>query len=427
MENDSQKSKEVDPKEEEKEIPGGTFNPEDIRLIDNLIIDENVYFDFIDENYPNYFRYISEKIKYFHAGFHSITPEGFNSRLTFLNQCMRQGPSIYDKKTLKDGKEVGVQPQNLSFGRPPICILRIGDFFHTKIAINSLSITYDGPQWDINPEGIGVQPMIATVSLSIDYIGGHSLVGPLNRLQNAVSFNYYANTEMYDVRADSIDASTGQVVDGIKLGELKRQLVGEDNLNKYIDSLKKEGIIDQEKENEKNENSEKNTENTGVLEISQKDGKTIIVKTKDNKPAAEQEIDGKKEENNKIVLIVEVGNSKEEITGDNSESSIETSVFDISKFDGKIMDFNTLEERETAVTDSKNFLDTLIAEKQLDPSSVPNSEIRKAENELKKNEKALEKYKSGVSDKVTVTAYLSKNKKTTTTNKSFTITKSGLN
>jgi hypothetical protein len=320
-----------------------------------------------------------------------------------------------------------VQPQNLSFGRPPICILRIGDFFHTKIAINSLSITYDGPQWDINPEGIGVQPMIATVSLSIDYIGGHSLVGPLNRLQNAVSFNYYANTEMYDVRADSIDASTGQVVDGIKLGELKRQLVGEDNLNKYIDSLKKEGIIDQEKENEKNENSEKNTENTGVLEISQKDGKTIIVKTKDNKPAAEQEIDGKKEENNKIVLIVEVGNSKEEITGDNSESSIETSVFDISKFDGKIMDFNTLEERETAVTDSKNFLDTLIAEKQLDPSSVPNSEIRKAENELKKNEKALEKYKSGVSDKVTVTAYLSKNKKTTTTNKSFTITKSGLN
>ena len=304
MENDSQKSKEVDPKEEEKEIPGGTFNPEDIRLIDNLIIDENVYFDFIDENYPNYFRYISEKIKYFHAGFHSITPEGFNSRLTFLNQCMRQGPSIYDKKTLKDGKEVGVQPQNLSFGRPPICILRIGDFFHTKIAINSLSITYDGPQWDINPEGIGVQPMIATVSLSIDYIGGHSLVGPLNRLQNAVSFNYYANTEMYDVRSDKVDFNTGQVIDGEKLGQLKKGLVGEENLNKYINSLKKEGIIDQEKENEKNENSEKNTENTGVLEISQKDGKTIIVKTKDNKPAAEQEIDGEKEENNKIVLIV---------------------------------------------------------------------------------------------------------------------------
>jgi len=429
MENDTENSKDLGVKEEEKDGES-SFNPEDIRLIDNLIIDENVYFDFIDENYPNYFRYISQKIKYFHPGFHSITPEGFNSRLTFLNQCMRQGPSIYDKKTLKDGTEVGVQPQNLSFGRPPICILRIGDFFHTKIAINSLSITYDGPQWDINPEGIGVQPMIATVSLSIDYIGGHSLVGPLNRLQNAVSFNYYANTEMYDVRSDSIDDSTGKVVDGIKLGEFKKKLVGEENLNKYINSLKKEGIIDQEKENEKNENSEKNTENTGVLEISKKDGQSIIVKTKNGKPAAEQEIDGKTEENNKIVLIVEVGNSKEEITGDNSESFIETDVFDVAifpKFEGKIMDFKTLEDLETAVTDSKNFLDTLIAEKQLYPSSVSNSEIRKAENDLKQKEKDLEKYKSSVSDKVTVTAYLSKNKKTTTTNKSFTITKDGLN
>ena len=111
---------------------------EAINLIDNLIIDEGPYFDFIDANYPNYFKTISEKIRYFHAGFHSITPEGFNSRLTFLNQCMRQGPSIYDKPTSKDGVDVGVQPQNLSFGRPPICILRIGDFFHTKVAINSL-------------------------------------------------------------------------------------------------------------------------------------------------------------------------------------------------------------------------------------------------------------------------------------------------
>ena len=26
-----------------------------------------------------------------------MTPEGLNTRLTFLNQCMRQGPSIYDR------------------------------------------------------------------------------------------------------------------------------------------------------------------------------------------------------------------------------------------------------------------------------------------------------------------------------------------
>ena len=61
--------------------------------------------------------------------------------------------------------------------------------------------------------------MIASVQLSIDLIGGHSLVGPINRLQNAVSFNYYANTEMYDVRSDTV--KDGKIVDGVKLGQLK--------------------------------------------------------------------------------------------------------------------------------------------------------------------------------------------------------------
>jgi hypothetical protein len=426
MENDSEKSKDLNP-EEQKGEGSDTFNPEDITLIDNLIIDENAYFDFIDENYPNYFKFISEKIKYFHPGFHSITPEGFNKRLTFLNQCMRQGPSIYDKKTLKDGTEVGVQPQNLSFGRPPVCILRIGDFFHTKVIINSLSITYDGPQWDINPEGIGVQPMIATVSLSIDYIGGHSLVGPLNRLQNALSFNYYANTEMYDVRSDSINASTGKVVDGVKLGELKKQLVGEENLNNYITSLKKEGIIDQEKENEKNELAEKNTENTGVLEITTKENE-IIVKTKDNKVPSEIEIDGKTEKNNAIRVEVKVGSGNDDATSTPSESSIEIIVSSENpKFEGKIINPTTLTEYKNAVTEAKNEYENLKNEKEINSNSVTNSQLREAKNNLEEKEKELKKYEKSASDKVEVTAYLTKNKKTTTINKSFTIGEKGLN
>ena len=425
MENDTQNSDQTKPKDEDKGDGAGTFDPEDIRLVDNLIIDEGAYFDYIDENYPNYFKYISAKIKYFHPGFHSITPEGFNSRLTFLNQCMRQGPSIYDRKTLKDGTEVGVQPQNLSFGRPPICILRIGDFFHTKIVINSLSITYDGPQWDLNPEGIGVQPMIATVSMSIDYIGGHSLVGPLNRLQNAVSFNYYANTEMYDVRSDSIDASTGKVVDGVKLGALKKGLVGEKNLEKYINSLKKEGIVDQTKEND-NANGAKTTENSNVLEIVVKDKNTVVIKTKDGKKPADIEIDGKKESKNRIIGEISVGNTKESENGNSETSEIEINVLGVEKFKGKIVDGETLKLLEDDVAGKQVDLDTLIALKKIDPT-VSNSEIRKAENELKDSQKELEKYKSSASDKVTVVAYLDKNKKTTTVSKTFTITENGLN
>ena len=421
LENDTQNSDQTKPKEEEPD--SGPFNiPEEVRLVDNLIIDEGTYFDFIDENYPNYFKYISAKIKYFHPGFHSITPEGFNSRLTFLNQCMRQGPSIYDRKTLKDGTEVGVQPQNLSFGRPPICILRIGDFFHTKIVINSLSITYDGPQWDINPEGIGVQPMIATVSMSVDYIGGHSLVGPLNRLQNAVSFNYYANTEMYDVRSDSIDSGTGKVVNGAKLGELKKGLIGEKNLEKYIKSLKKEGIVDQTKENQ-NANGAKTNENSNVLEIAIKDKDSILVKIKDGKLPKEVEIDGKKSESNAIDVTVSVGSDK--VTAKSEYTDAEVLVIENPKIT-TIISPDTLKEKESDVEQKLIDVEILIALKK-SGSNVSNSEIREAENNLKDSIKELEKYKSSASDKVNVTAYLTKNKKTTTVSKTFTITKDGLN
>ena len=43
--------------------------------------------------------------------------------------------------------------------------------------------------------------MIAKISLSFDFIGGNGLAGPVEQLQNALSFNYYANTEIYDERA----------------------------------------------------------------------------------------------------------------------------------------------------------------------------------------------------------------------------------
>tara|TARA_R110001632_G_scaffold61350_1_gene148052 strand:- start:1092 stop:2735 length:1644 start_codon:yes stop_codon:yes gene_type:complete len=113
-----------------------------------------------------------------------------------------------------DGQPLENNALNTSFGSPPICVLRVGDFFHTKIAINQMSIRYDPLVLDLNPEGIGVQPMIADVTLSFYFIGGHGLKGPVDRLQNALSFNYYANTEMYDERSvatedtSSIDLET---------------------------------------------------------------------------------------------------------------------------------------------------------------------------------------------------------------------------
>jgi hypothetical protein len=60
----------------------------------------------------------------------------------------------------------------------------------------------------MNPEGIGVQPMLAKISLGFDFIGGHGLAGPVKQLQNALSFNYYGNTEIYDERSVSTEGDS---------------------------------------------------------------------------------------------------------------------------------------------------------------------------------------------------------------------------
>jgi hypothetical protein len=161
--------------------------------ITNRFYTECSYFEKLTQTNKFVFDSFRDKIKYFHPAFHSTTPEGLNSRLTFLQQCTRQGPT-----NEKQGAS------NLAFGRPPVCILRFGDFFHTKVVFDSVSIDYEPFVLDLNPEGVGVQPMMANVTLSFKFLGGSSLLGPINKLQNALSFNYYANTQVYDPRADYI-------------------------------------------------------------------------------------------------------------------------------------------------------------------------------------------------------------------------------
>ena len=157
------------------------------------------FFKVLKEKNHLLFKQLKEKIKYFDPAFHSMTPEGFNGRLNFLHQCTRQGNTIgaSDPNNMKTAT-------NLAFGRPPICVLRLGDFYYTEIVITNMTITYDPLQWDLNSEGIGVQPLIANVNLTFNFIGGSDLAGPIKRLQNAMSFNYYANTEVYDNRADRV-------------------------------------------------------------------------------------------------------------------------------------------------------------------------------------------------------------------------------
>ena len=209
------------PTKEPVKIPKITIQPDDspttggprkpsIDVMKRIImktLTECFYFKKLEEDSPLAFNSLKEKLKYFHPGFHSTTPEGLNSRLTFLLQCLRPGDTI-PIKGLADTTDIGAR--NTTFGPPPICVLRIGDFYHSKVVIKDVNFTYNDSTWDMNPEGIGVQPMIADVTVQLAFIGGQGLERPVERLQNALSSNFFANTEMYDERAQS----TATTIDG---------------------------------------------------------------------------------------------------------------------------------------------------------------------------------------------------------------------
>jgi hypothetical protein len=189
------------------------------KILRNLLT-ECDYFELIKEENPMIYNSFKEKIKYFNPTFHSITPEGLNARLTFLQQCMRPGETI---PTIgADGKPKYNDAVNTSFGAPPVLVLRVGDFYHTKIIPTGLQIQYEPITFDLNPEGIGVQPMMANISLNFNIIGGMGLAKPVEQLQNALSFNYYANTEIYDERAvatEDTSALDKEIVESIIASE----------------------------------------------------------------------------------------------------------------------------------------------------------------------------------------------------------------
>lgn len=180
-----------------KERSGEGVNVEENRL---RYDQEYHFFKVLKQKDPVVYGSLMDKLQYFDPAFHSMTPEGFNGRLTFLQQCMRQGNTV----SASDGK-FSKSANNLAFGRAPYCVLRLGDFYNQMIVIDNLSINYDPLVWDLNVEGIGVQPLIAHVQLSFKFVGGGDLTGPVRRLQNAMSFNYYANARLYDNRADRVE------------------------------------------------------------------------------------------------------------------------------------------------------------------------------------------------------------------------------
>lgn len=202
----------------EEERDKNNFEVEKNKIISNLLSDSTLstrykneyeFFKDLEQDSPILYEQLINKFHYFNPAFHSMTPEGFNARLTFLHQCTRQGHTMSNSEATTYTTGAG----NLAFGRMPVCVLRIGDFINTRILIESMTISYSETNWDLNPEGIGVQPMFAKITLNVIILGGQSLEAPISRLQNALSFNYYANAGVYDDRADRASYANDGIID----------------------------------------------------------------------------------------------------------------------------------------------------------------------------------------------------------------------
>jgi hypothetical protein len=195
------------------------------------LLNECDYFEVMKATDPFVYSSIKEKLKYFQPAFHSTTPEGLNSRLTFLQQCARPGDTI---PTIgPQGEKLYNDALNTSFGAPPVLVLRVGDFFNTKIIPTGINFDYE-KTWDMNPEGIGFQPMLVNVTLSFNFIGGMGLKNPIDTLQNALTFNYYANTEMYDERAEATEDTSKLDKEIVEALQRRQPTVGLTNLDNQL-------------------------------------------------------------------------------------------------------------------------------------------------------------------------------------------------
>jgi hypothetical protein len=132
----------------------------------------------------------------FQNGLITYTPYELYKRLTFLQQCTRQGLTQENDDNIS----------NAVFGRPPFIIFRLGDMYNTKAIITGLTFDFeDTLPWDLNPEGFGVQKLGCRVSLSMNIIGGSSVDGPKNHIPNAYSRRYYANSRFEAGVNDKLD------------------------------------------------------------------------------------------------------------------------------------------------------------------------------------------------------------------------------
>jgi hypothetical protein len=262
--------------------------------------------------------------------------------------------------------------------------------------------------------------MIASVQLSIDLIGGHSLSGPLNRLQNALSFNYYANTEMYDVRSDYI-SEDGNIIDGAKLGQIKRDLLSEEQ-----ESLNEDVELNQTIENEEGGGGTDETIEEPLIVITANNTKINATITNGELPSKIKV--GKNDANSENELILEVTipstNQLESIQG--NKSNLGVSLYGEGGFT-KLASPTELETFNSEIKQKETELETAQTLFITTPNSQNQKNVQKAQLALDTANNNLSVYLKEYETKIKGVAYLLENKRKTKVTKTFTVTENGIN
>jgi hypothetical protein len=177
----SEDTKPIPPKptQEEKDA----INKRDVAPKKGLPCDPLLTLNFEEIKKNNKFPVGFEKLNTFTPSFNSQTPFDFTKRYVFLHQLTR--PSKLNNITSVD---------NTVFGRMPVFVIRYGDFIYSKAIARSINFDIQESTWDLNPEGMGVIPLMCNITMDLTLLGGQSLAGPIDRIQTANDSSFIANT-----------------------------------------------------------------------------------------------------------------------------------------------------------------------------------------------------------------------------------------
>ena len=106
----------------------------------------------------------------FQPAFLSGSKVDFKRRMEFLSKLTRPASNASGvKKNSETGKWEG--GSGFSFTKPPVCHIRLGDWFNHDIIINSVSYDYSDAPWTTNLDAGRVQPMWANVTINFNIVG----------------------------------------------------------------------------------------------------------------------------------------------------------------------------------------------------------------------------------------------------------------